>query len=335
MQREKVAYFDLMRAVAAIAVVTIHVLGPYRHQLGMVADSEWLTAIVINSGSRWAVPMFIMISGALFLSDTRPFDGGYYLKRRVGKVLVPFLCWSLLYAGLSGVTMTGFDFAEVAGRIKALPYHETYYHLGFFYYFLPLYLVVPFLRYLCQNKATVIVPTMLLLWGVAVSANLLKIDGVWSHDMLFYSGYLLLGYWLYQSPSASWRTWAMVGGGVMMVTAVMVIMPSLALGQYTVGRWLSYKTINTALIAAAVFVVCQHGYAGLSASWKRRASELSRYSLGVYLLHPLVLWPVREFDLYWGPAWLVIPFWTIVAVLLSWQATRWLAGRPAIAWLVP
>ncbi len=32
--RQKVVFFDLLRCMAAIAVVVIHVLGPYRDQLG-------------------------------------------------------------------------------------------------------------------------------------------------------------------------------------------------------------------------------------------------------------------------------------------------------------
>ncbi|MFZ6044058.1 acyltransferase, partial [Vibrio natriegens] len=97
------------RCVAALAVVAIHVLGPYREQLGEIADSAWMTAITVNSFSRWAVPVFIMITGALMLSDTRPFELSYYVRRRLGKVLLPFLVWSVFYALLSGLTFDGYD----------------------------------------------------------------------------------------------------------------------------------------------------------------------------------------------------------------------------------
>ncbi len=35
------------------------------------------------------------------LSDSRPFDLAYYLKRRLGKVMLPFVVWSVFYAWLS------------------------------------------------------------------------------------------------------------------------------------------------------------------------------------------------------------------------------------------
>lgn len=62
--REKVRFFDVLRCVAAVAVVVIHVLGPYRDQFGIMPDSGWITATTFNSFSRWAVPVFIMITGA-------------------------------------------------------------------------------------------------------------------------------------------------------------------------------------------------------------------------------------------------------------------------------
>ncbi len=62
--REHVWFFDLLRCLAAIAVVAIHVLGPYREQLGQIPFTDWSVAVLVNGASRWAVPVFIMITGA-------------------------------------------------------------------------------------------------------------------------------------------------------------------------------------------------------------------------------------------------------------------------------
>ncbi len=89
--RERVLFFDLLRCVAAVAVIAIHVLAPYRDGLGVIPFDHWVTAVSVNSVTRWAVPVFILISGALMLSDDRPFNASYYVRRRLGKVLIPFL----------------------------------------------------------------------------------------------------------------------------------------------------------------------------------------------------------------------------------------------------
>lgn len=196
--RERVLFFDLLRCVAAVAVIAIHVLAPYRNELGVIPMDQWLTAVGVNSVTRWAVPVFILITGALMLSDTRPFDGKYYVKRRLGKVLVPFLIWSTFYAYLSGWTAQGFDFETVKEVLSNSPFHATYYHLGFFYYFIPLYFVIPLFQWMARNVDDNVLYTYLAFWMFTSTLFLFKIDGPWSNQMWLYMGYLPLGYVLFQ-----------------------------------------------------------------------------------------------------------------------------------------
>ena len=145
-KKENIFYLEVLRALAAIAVIVIHVLGPYRYLYGEVSDPSWLTAVAINSMVRWCVPVFIMITGVLFLSDQRPFDLNYFMRGRLFKVFVPFLFWAVFYAFLTGLQPDlGYEWGSVLSILKELPYKNTWYHLGFYYYFIPLYFVIPFL----------------------------------------------------------------------------------------------------------------------------------------------------------------------------------------------
>lgn len=332
--REKIGFFDLLRCVAATAVVVIHVMGPYREEFGLIPDSEWMIAITSSAFSRWAVPVFILITGALMLTDTRPFDARYYVKRRLGKVLVPFLAWSVFYAGLTGLTLAGFDAQLAWDTLLALPHHETYYHLGFFYYFIPLYFLVPFLQIFVRRFDKPAILALTGLWLVFTTLFLFKIDGIWTHQLVLYGGYLLLGYCLlvYKPP----LKWVLPLGIIaLLLTAYMVLSTSFELGEYHVGRWFSYKTLNTVLAATMVFGLCRYFADKLSDSWQKRVQFVARYSLGIYLLHPLFLWPVRAFDLYFAHPLIIIPFWTIIAGALSLLTTWLIARNPKTAWLVP
>ncbi|MDX1302722.1 acyltransferase [Photobacterium sp.] len=333
--REKVWFFDLLRCLAAVAVVVIHVLGPYRDQLGVITDNEWITAISFNSFSRWAVPIFIMITGALMLSDARDFEAKYYVKRRLGKVLLPFLVWSVFYSVLSGLTRAGFDPAVALQTLQALPVHETYYHLGFFYYFIPLYFVVPFFQWLVRKYDRGSVVGITGVWLALTTLFLFKVDGFWSHELILYSGYLLLGYCLFRFrwPSLPWLL--PLGIAALLLTDYMVVSNSLMNGEYTVGRWLSYKTLNTVLIAAMIFAVCQRYGEQPGEFWRQKLAFMSRYSLGIYLLHPVFLWPVREFSLYFAHPIIMIPFWTLICGGLALIASWLLAKSSKTAWLVP
>ncbi|WP_434357820.1 acyltransferase family protein [Parasalinivibrio latis] len=332
--RKHVWFFDLLRCIAAFAVVAIHVLGPYRELLGTIPFSDWVTAVLVNGASRWAVPVFIMITGALMLSDTRPFELHYYVKRRLGKVMLPFVVWSLFYAWLSGCSPTGFDGKAALDVLAGMPSHETYYHLGFFYYFLPLYLVIPLLRPVMQKADRVSGYALVAVWLWLTGMYLMGWQGMWRDNLVMYSGYLVLGYVLWRWPPPAWLV-VPVGGLSLLATEWAAITTSLSLGEYSSAGWFSYKTLNTALIAAMVFYLAMRWGEGLPEQVRKGASRVSRYSLGIYLLHPLFLWPVRAYDLYYGPAWLMILGWTLIAGGMAMGASALLARYRYTAWLVP
>ncbi len=336
--RERVLFFDLLRCVAAVAVIAIHVLAPYRDGLGVIPFDHWVTAVSVNSVTRWAVPVFILISGALMLSDDRPFNASYYVRRRLGKVLIPFLVWSLFYAYLSGWTAQGYD-PEVSKEVlKHSPEHATYYHLGFFYYFIPLYFVVPFLQLMVQRLDTSAIVAFTAVWLVTTACYLFRIDGPWSHELWLYTGYLTLGYLLYKKvPLKGWiiTTFILLGSAALVWTVFMVVMNSIEADHYTVGRWLSYKTINVVLAASMIFMCCKHVGNVFSERTQRIISFISKHSLGIYLLHPIFLWPMKAYGWYQGhPVW-VIPLWVVLSGAGA-LCVSWLVSRSAkTSWLLP
>ena len=334
--RERVQFFDLLRCVAAVAVIAIHVLAPYRHELGSIPFDQWLTAVGVNGVSRWAVPVFILISGALMLSDQRPFDAKYYVKRRLGKVLLPFIIWSLFYAYLSGWTLAGYDLGVTKQVLSDSFTHSTYYHLGFFYYFIPLYLVIPLLQIFVRRTTDEAVYALVAVWLFTTVLYLFKVDGPWSNQFWLYSGYLPLGYVLFKKVPLNKTSVGIVtclGVIALVATVVSVVNLSVTADAYTVGRWLSYKTFNVILAASMVFMLCRYFGEGLSENTRKVVGVISKNSLGIYILHPIFLWPMKEFGWYQGhPAW-VIPVWIVVSgagalllsVLFSYSAkTRWL-----------
>lgn len=338
MSRERVRFFDLLRCVAAVAVIAIHVLAPYRHELNNIPFEQWFTAISVNGLSRWAVPVFILISGALMLSDSRPFELNYYVRRRLGKVLIPFLIWSLFYALLSGLTVSGYSLSIVQDALLESPHHATYYHLGFFYYFIPLYFVIPFFQWVLRNYGDSSLYAYVLIWLLTTLLFLLKIDGPWSHQLWLYSGYLPLGYLLYRRAplnTASLSVFVVLGLIAATLTVYMVVVGSLEAERYTVGRWLSYKTLNVVLVASMVFMLCRHFGERLSERTNQAIGFVSRHSLGIYILHPIFLWPMKEFAWYHGhPAW-VIPLWILLSGAGALCLSCWLSKFRQTRWLLP
>ena len=74
----RILYFDFLRIFATLAVMVLHVAAQNWYSTS-VSSFEWQTFNFFNSIVRWGVPIFVMISGALFLNEreTHTITGGY------------------------------------------------------------------------------------------------------------------------------------------------------------------------------------------------------------------------------------------------------------------
>ncbi len=331
--RDSVFYLHLLRCLASIAVVAIHVAGPFRELWGLIPDSQWLAAIAANSQARWAVPIFMMITGALLLSDPRPFDPEHYVRRRLLRTVIPFAGWSLIYLAIRGV---GDDPWQALLSLNRQP---AWYHLWFFYDFIPLYFVIPLLLPLRERLRRGLILPVLLSWSALTLWDLLASGSSPVPDLLLYSGYLLLGWYLFNRDNRrQLRLWVLAG----LLSLAAGFFGSWWLtasgGEYSI-RFMGYKGLNTLLVAGMLFVVLQTQGNRLRGRIRQLTLFISCHSLGIYLLHPLLLIPVRNLEngIYelFGHNLVAIPLLTLLVVagslLLSWLLSR----TPLLRWLVP
>ncbi|MCE2572418.1 acyltransferase [Motilimonas eburnea] len=336
-------FIDFLRCIAAIAVVAIHVLGPWREQFGIVDENQWLAAVSYNGLLRWAVPVFFMISGALLITHQitaqSPFDCHHYIKRRVVKVLLPFVIWSLIYAMIGGMDTTGWHWEQTRTLLSQANNHPTWYHLWFFYSFIPMYFVIPLLAPVLRQMAEQRIKFLLYAWFALTLLHWLEVDTVLRQPLLLYSGYLVLGWYLINRNNRDdLPLWFWAGGAMLVFNLVGTWQLSHEHGRYAIF-FMGYKSFNTAIIAAMVFVLAQ-AYADMIAGKLRQGISLvARYSFGIYLIHPLFLIPIRNIEAgyytWFASNWLAIPLLTLIVVLLSLLSSMMLAKLPLLQKLVP
>ena len=71
--------FDLLRVIAMIMVIVIHVANVYSRSFGIIDNTSFLASLFYNTISRISVPIFFMISGALLLD--KKFNIKKYIQR--------------------------------------------------------------------------------------------------------------------------------------------------------------------------------------------------------------------------------------------------------------
>ena len=94
-ERSRVDYFDALRVLATLAVIVLHLSAQHWADID-VSSRAWFAFNLYDSAVRWAVPVFVMISGALLLSGTQRLSD--ILKKNVLRLVTAFLFWSAAYA---------------------------------------------------------------------------------------------------------------------------------------------------------------------------------------------------------------------------------------------
>lgn len=90
-EKERIFFYDFLRAFAIIAVIICHVdffFGPLNTPIEIIGQ------MTFHDLGRIGVPIFLMISGALLLN--RKYELGDFLKRRFTRIIYPFIFWIIL-----------------------------------------------------------------------------------------------------------------------------------------------------------------------------------------------------------------------------------------------
>lgn len=177
--------FDVMRVLACFFVIMVHTSGT-----GLLPGREyalgtygWYVALLFNSVTSWAVPLFVMMSGALLLSPDKPMSIHSALKHIV-RIVIVLLVWSFFYA----LTIGG-DIFPLGG----------YSHLWYLAMTIGLYLAIPILRQLTTStlRYFLIVWFAWLVWDFVEHIFSFRMLEVVEHQFFSgYFGYFILGRFL-------------------------------------------------------------------------------------------------------------------------------------------
>ncbi|WP_099354845.1 acyltransferase [Fredinandcohnia onubensis] len=340
----RLLYFDWLRAFATFAVVAIHATAGYVSQLHPDHETTWFIGNFFETISRWAVPAFVMISGALLLKDQREMTSWDFFKKRVGKVLIPFVSWSIFFY-LYGYFMGYYPFSLKEG-VKLFITNGIIGHFWFFYMIIGLYLITPLLKIFVKHAQKQHIEYFLILWlyaSVVTKMTNFFFSMKFSIELYYvtdYVGYFLLGYYLNQFEIKKvWRKVAYTGSIIGFISTFWFTY------LYTVNNedgilsqfWYEYFSPTVLLNIVGLFIFFRYNF-------KERRLPLvilaiSKASLGIYIIHYWLLnnflwrvFPIVESTFH--PIF-VIPINILITFILSLIIILILIRIPLIKKLVP
>ena len=161
----RIVWLDVVRLTAMLMVIGVHCIDPFyiSPTLGTLPEYKF-RASVYGSLFRPSVPLFAMMTGLLLLPVSQQPLGVFY-KKRIFRVLFPFLIWSVLYnlfpwftggVGLPKSIIGDFlcyvqrsesqSFSDSLKDIAMIPFNFSFKenHMWYIYLLIGLYLYMPF-----------------------------------------------------------------------------------------------------------------------------------------------------------------------------------------------
>ena len=340
--RKNANSYDYLRVLAAYAVILLHTAAPLLYLYNEIPFENWMIGNIFDSLVRWCVPVFIMLSGAFLLDPSRNETIHSFLQRRMDKILIPFLAWSLIYYFYYAINYN--REISVESLIRNILNNEITNHLWYIYILIGLYLITPVIRIFIKYSNKSILLYFLTLWFIGNSVFNL-IDHLFNLNIYFdfviddYLGYYLLGYFLRTERLNKKTTLTIYASALIciFITIFGTYFDTVNNGGNIVGFYYNYLSPNTVIISVAIFLL----FRNLNTSATKLKSLIyfiSQRSFGIYLIHILIqriLSEVFNFNHFSFHPLISIPLVSIVIFALSCISVFVLQKIPFIKKIVP
>ena len=347
-RQETIPWIDLIRVVAIFLVVVIHVSGQLTNLWGKVSDEQWIIADIYGGIARIAVPLFFMISGYLLLPRSESLSV-FYTKRML-KILIPFLVWSLIYLGWYCGNHPNTCTPSLAWDLLLV--QGTYYHLWFLYSLISIYLILPILRLMIKpDTDNRILWYLIVLWLIFQPA-LTSAHKFWNFSIKLnaplatgFVCYFVLGYLLAEITLS--RTRIILSTAIWVIGTLITIFGTYLFtrnsGQFE-GFFYDFVSINVILISSAAFLLLRwvsERKPFTSPNAQAMLRTIATRTFGIYLIHILIIevlssWiPFLHINSLMGNAIWSVPLVSTIVFTLSFLIVRILQKIPILKYIVP
>ncbi len=348
-EKNRILYIDALRVFAIIGVVMIHVSSVALRQ---TADTvTFVAGVFYNSAVRWAVPIFFMITGAMFLRPGKTCTFRGMLTKYVVRLVYCILIWGTVYAALDVYLYDSFSPKSIVFCIWNTISDHSGYHLWYLFALIGLYLVMPVFQILVNNLKKRQLEYILLLWmvlslGVSQFNELMKtlefpFNLAWYFPMITsWAGYILLGHYLFTYEISGRAEKVLILGGALilpLVCSLLNVWFSMRTGK-AVSAFMAQDGLTAGCAAIGVFLLVKKAVGcSVVGGMLGRIGRCGKYVFGIYLIHVLVnstVFHVMGVPINIVHPFLSIPLFTSIVFAISFLITALFHRIPGVKRIV-
>ncbi len=326
--QQRIVWVDVLRFIAIIMVIAIHCSDPFNVSPEARSNPDFnYWGAIYGSLLRACVPIFVMITGLLLLPVKM--NIGEFYRKRLLRIAVPFLLWSVLYnlfpwiTGVLGLPSTIISevfayapkdaaqtFMSALVQISLIPIKFNVYTVPMWYIYMliGLYLYMPFFSAWVekstpgQRKVFFVIWLCTLFLPYAYSFYSKELFGLsaWNSFGTFYyfagfNGYLLLGYIL----THRFKVWSFR-------KTLLVSIPLFGIGYgitFSGFKWMVANPNSSEEQIELFFLYCSpqvlmmtlaiflfvRTFKVKSSKWREVFSNITKCGFGIYLIHYFVV----------------------------------------------
>ena len=299
--------YDLLRIICCIAVIVIHVTAIYKNILTEKSEMTIqhakyaLDVIIWDVLPRFAVPCFVMISGAFNLSNNKNKNYKEFYKKTLKRIGLPTIFISILFTIIEvtkSIIKHG-SYMEILYSIKLLIMGNAAEYLWFLYMILELYLLVPiiiqFKDSISKKSFRVVSWTFLVLACASGYTSTHELS--WDIGRSFlYLGYFMVGYEIkqkYENNQNSMKAIFFITLGLLLEALIIPIQYNhtmLGISE-KMEKYTLVGNFNPIILLTSVLLFS--GFSNIKL--KKNLSKLSNLTFFIYIFHAFALKALNKF----------------------------------------
>lgn len=370
--KDRIVWLDVVRLIAILLVIACHCTDPFNASPEARANPEinfWGSAY--GSMLRPCVPLFVMITGFLLLPVRQ--EASAFYRKRIPRVLFPFLVWSVLFdlspwfiqfvGGSKELVVQFFpwepnpsaSFADALKTIAMIPINFTVYAtpMWYIYTLIGLYLYMPVFSAWVEKASDKAKLWFLGVWAVSLFIPYLMVfvsqylfgTCSWNSFGLFYyfagfNGYLLLGHYLgrIEKPSFAkvvfWGIPLFVVGYLITYFGFRYMTSDPNVSLEGMELFFTYCSPNVVMMTIPVFLIARYVKVG-SEKLRLALANLTKCGFGIYCVHYFFIGPCYVFTLWLGvPIPVVVPVFALFTFACSWTFVYFVSKLPGAKYVI-
>lgn len=285
--------FDYLRAVACLFIILLHTVYATTLMYGVKLNTFWRAAgfQAATHDLMWAVPCFLMVTGALLLPPEKDIGYRAQFTKYVARVVKAIVVFGVLFVALETLFVPEQRTVEHAlAGLADIFTGNGWSHMWYLYCLLGLYLLLPVYKKFTAHADRRDMLYLLAVYGLFEA--IVPLLGIWNiscgfyiHTSSVYPFWLFLGYYLRRwgrEHSRALYGWVFVGATAVITGA------SLAATYWRLSSLDLLFTYSSPLVVlqagglAGWFFQCRSDGTGAVG---RVLTNIDRHSFGIYLIH--------------------------------------------------